>query len=225
MTGHVIDGQKIKDTSDLHDKYPERFHAEMRKRGRKTCTLCGHLVDKIRMTRKTVMRIVISSRMTESVRIETAKGDKAWGKEFQKQLHNGIAYAIMGAVENARDDNDFDRTALDAINIALEDCDRNPEISDFAEIRLEYSHGGKLWLGERVMTKAERENKDRRLEIVGRCTRCGKRRKISFVCLRQVFDYKRYTKYGFQLCKPCADEKRCGHSECTQNWREGLNEK
>lgn len=81
---------------------------------------------------------------------------KACTREFQKELHERIAHAIMSAVENERDDEWFDQTALEDMEQTVEGMDTD-DLTDYAEIMLEYKHGKETWQGCRIPTKEERQ--------------------------------------------------------------------
>lgn len=158
MSSNVIDGKAIHDACERHDADRDKFHEALLKLNPddKRCGVCGYPLKKVRMTYKTTLTITISSRMTRSVTIDTENGDKAYTKTFQKQLHRGIAQTIVSTIENARDDLDFDTSALEHVDVDICGFTDDPEISDFADVRLVYHHGKKKWIGDVVMTKAER---------------------------------------------------------------------
>lgn len=163
MSSNIYDSKKIHEISVKHDRNPDKFHAAVLKLHPKQvqCGLCSQPLKKIKMTYKTKMTITIRSRMTTPI-FEGDCGDpngKPITREYQKKLHEAIAWAIFNNVEWARDDNDrFDATALEHTEIQTCGIEK-PEISDYAEISIDYQHGKTKWRGERVPTKAERNPK------------------------------------------------------------------
>lgn len=159
----VIDGKKIHEVNVKHDKSRAKFHTALLKLypDKLTCPLCGYPLKRVRMTFATTLTVTIKSKMTMPIVIDTDKGERSYSKEFQKQLHEGIAQAIVSAIEHARDDEAFDQNALDDLYIDKDDfgIKGEPEISDFADVRLTYHHGKKTWIGDYFMTKAERNPK------------------------------------------------------------------
>lgn len=115
--------------------------------------------SKIHYTLKTTMMITIRSKMTTPI-VEGdcyEPGGKTITRKYQKDLHEAIAWAIFNNVEWARDDNDqFDRTVLEYTDISECGVIEAPEISDYAEIAIEYKHGKKKWKGDRIPTRIER---------------------------------------------------------------------
>lgn len=165
MSGNIIDSEAIQKSVDAHDKNEEQFHAKLLEShpDKTRCCVCSQPLKKVRMTRTTTMKITIRSRMTMPIVTETRKGTKGYTRQFQKQLHDGIAKAIMAAIEHQRDDNYFDQVALDDLSIEASDfgIKGEPEISDFADLRLTYHYKGKKWKGEVLLTKAERGEAER----------------------------------------------------------------
>lgn len=56
----------------------------------------------------------------------------------------------------------------------------------------------------------------------GKCSKCGKRRVIEYVCLQQM-DLLNKPMYGFQLCKKCTNsDNKCRHRLCRANYSDDL---